>query len=94
VEEDLVYNIESSIEDMIQDLETITKMHTRLDELSTQLSDVVHLASLHSEGRLMRKSSSKLMELVNVLLNKVELGINNLEKNVISIEDIRNRLQS
>lgn len=90
---ELSYDIQKNLEDIVKDLDTITKMHIRLDELSTQLSDVVHLASSPSEGT-QDESSAKLMELVNVLLNKVELGIYDLEQRVSSIENIRNRLRS
>ena len=94
MEKELAYDIQKNVEDIVKDLDTITKMHTRLDELSTQLSEVVHLASAPSEAPDVERSSTKLMELVNVLLNKVELGINDLEQRVSSIEDIRNQLRS
>ena len=90
---ELASNLQKNLEEIIQDLDTITKMHVRLDELSIQLSDVVHLATAPAE-EIQEKSSAKLLELVNILLNKVELGINDLEKRVSSIEYIRNRLKS
>ena len=91
--EELTSNLQKNLEEIIKDLDTITKMHVRLDELSIQLSDVVHLATVPAE-EIQKKSSAKLLELVNILLNKVELGINDLDKRVSSIEYIRNRLKS
>jgi hypothetical protein len=93
MEKDLIYDIQKNVEDVVKDLDTITKMYRRLDELSLQLSDVVHFASVPSEELPREKSSTKMMELVNVLLNKVELEINDLEQRVSSIEYIRNRLR-
>ena len=90
---ELTYDIQKNLEDIVKDLDTITKMHTRLDELSTQLSDVVHLASVSYEDTEEVQSSAKLLELVNVLLNKVELGIYDLEQRVSSIDNIKNRLR-
>jgi hypothetical protein len=90
MKKEITYDIQKNVADIINDLETFTKMHTRLDELSIQLSDVVYLASSPSE----EKPSVKLMELVNVLLNRVELGIKDLEQRVSTIEDIKNRLGS
>lgn len=87
------YNIRKQIEEITKDLDTITKMHMRLDELSLQLTDVVHLASIPAMDIHVTQSSSKLMELVNILLNRVELGINELEKRVESIEYFQNQLK-
>ena len=81
-----------NIDDILNNLDTITKMHSQLDELSLQLSDVVHLAGEPSRDQSLLQASTKLMELVNVLLDKVELGINKLEHRVSTFEDIKNRL--
>jgi hypothetical protein len=94
MENELAYDIQKNLEDIVKDLDTITKMHVRLDELSSQLSEVVHLAGGSYDDTQGIQSSAKLMELVNVLLNKVELGIYDLEQRVSSIENIRNRLRS
>jgi hypothetical protein len=91
---DLASDLQKNLEEIIKDLDTITKIHVRLDELSLQLSDVVQLASVPAEEIHREQSSTKLLELVSVLLNRVELGLNDLEKRVISIEYIKNRIKA
>jgi hypothetical protein len=93
MKEKFAHDQQLNIDEILEDLDTITKMHTRLDQLALQLSDVVQMACESSEDSSTEQTSRKLMELVNILLDRVEMGINKLEHRVSNIEEIRNRLR-